>query len=87
MERFNHTLKTMLCKHASEIGVQWNTYLSGVLFANRNTPLSSTGEKPLFLLYGFDCRYPMQAATLPVKPLNVRNLAEKSITRAQQHQE
>ena len=93
----------MLRKHVSKFGVQWDTYLSGVLFSYRNIPHSSTGEKPSFLLYGFDCRHPSQAATLPAKPISLtdvndyreqlilslssaRNLAEKSITRAQQHQ-
>jgi len=74
VERFNHTLKTMLRKHVSKFGVQWDTYLSGVLFAYRNTPHSSTGEKPSFLLYGFDCRHPSQAATLPAKPISLTDV-------------
>ena len=43
IERFNHTLKTMLRKHVSKFGVQWDTYLYGVLWAYRNVPHSSTG--------------------------------------------
>ena len=50
VERFNRTLKTMLRKHAAQFGVQWDTYLYGVLWAYRNTPHESTGEKPSFLL-------------------------------------
>ena len=53
----------MLSKHVSKFGVQWDKYLSGVLWAYRNTPHSSTGEKPSFLLFGFDCRHPTEAAT------------------------
>ena len=81
----------------SKFGVQWDVYLSGVLWAYRNTPHSSTGEK---LLFGFDCRHPMEAATLPTKPPSLtdmsdyreelilslssaRALAKKSMTRAQ----
>ena len=70
IERFNRTLKTMLRKHVSQFGMQWDTYLSGVLWAYRNTPHSSTGEKPSYLLFGFDCRHPTEAATLPAKSLN-----------------
>lgn len=55
VERFNRTLKTMLRKHAAQFGVQWDTYLYGVLWAYRNTPHESTGEKPSFVLYGHDC--------------------------------
>ena len=65
VERFNRTLKTALRKHAVKFGVQWDRYLSGVLWAYRNTPHESTGEKPSFLLFGIDCRTPTEAALLP----------------------
>ena len=65
VERFNRTLKTMLRKHAAKFGVQWDKYLYGVLWAYRNTPHESTGEKPSFLLFGMDCRTPTEAAFLP----------------------
>jgi len=63
-------------KHAAKFGVQWDQYLSGVLWAYRNTPHSSTGEKPSFLLYGFDCRTPTEAALLPAKPLRPTNVSD-----------
>ena len=66
VERFNRTLKTMLRKHAAKFGNQWDTYLFGVLWAYRNTPHSSTGEKPSFLLFGVDCRSPTEAAYMPL---------------------
>ena len=44
VERFNRTLKSMLRKQAAKIEAQWDQYLSGVLWAYRNTPHSSTGE-------------------------------------------
>lgn len=69
VERFNRTLKTMLRKHAADYGVQWDQYLSGVLWAYRNTPHEATGEKPSFLLYGIDCRYPTEAALVPPNPV------------------
>ena len=64
VERFNRTLKGMLRKHAAEYGLQWDKYLSYVLWAYRNTPQESTGEKPSYLLFGFDCRTPTEAEYL-----------------------
>ena len=69
VERFNRTLKTMLRKHASKYGNQWDRYLFGVVWAYRNTPHDSTGEKPSFLLFGTDCRTPSEAALLPPNPM------------------
>ena len=66
----------MLRIHAAKFGLQWDQYLSGVLWAYRNTPHSSTGEKPSFLLYGFDCRTPTEAALLPPKPLKAANVSD-----------
>ena len=76
VERFNRTLKTMLRKHVSKFGMQWDMYLSGVLYAYRNTPHSSTGEKPSFLLFGFDSHNPTKAATLPPKSPNVTEITD-----------
>ena len=44
IERFNHTLKSMLRKHAARFGNQWDRYLSGILWFYRNTPHDSTHE-------------------------------------------
>ena len=76
VERFNRTLKSMLRKQAAKMGGQWDQYLSGVLWAYRNTPHSSTGEKPSFLLFGYDCRSPMESALLPAKSLRVTNVSD-----------
>ena len=70
-ERFNRTLKTMLWKHAAQYGAQWDRHLFGVLWAYRNTPHEATGEKPSFLLFGRDCRSPMEAALLPPNSLEM----------------
>ena len=61
VERFNRTLKSMLHRHASRFGNQWDNYLSAVLWTYRNTPHESTGEKPSFLLFGTDLRSPTDA--------------------------
>ena len=76
VERFNRTLKTMLRKHASSFGNQWDRYLYGVLWAYRNTPHESTKEKPSFLLFGFDCRSPTEAAYLPPEALHDIDVAD-----------
>jgi len=48
-------------------------YLSGVLWAYRNT---STGEKSSFLLFGFDSHSPMEATLIPPKPLKPTNITD-----------
>ena len=52
VERFNHTLKSMLRKHANKFGTQWDKYLSGLLWAYRNPPhpcksIGATDEQSL----------------------------------------
>ena len=69
VERFNRTLKAMIRKHVMKFGVQWDQYLHGILWAYSNIPHSSTGEKPSYLLFGFDCRFPTEAALLPGKQI------------------
>ena len=59
----------MLRKHAARFGLQWDRYLSGVLWAYRNTPHDSTGEKPSFLLFGMDLCTPTEVVLLPPTPL------------------
>ena len=39
VERYNRTLKTALRKHVARFGVQWDCFLSGIVWAYRNTPL------------------------------------------------
>ena len=65
VERFNRTLKAMLRKQAATYGMQWDKFLSGTVWAYRNTPHEATGEKPSFLLFCIDCRTPSEATLLP----------------------
>ena len=67
VEWFNRTLKTMLHKRAAQFGTQWDKHLAAVLWAYRNTPHETTNEKPSFLLYGWDCRSPTEAAFITGK--------------------
>ena len=76
VERFNRTLKTILRKHAARFGAQWDQYLPGILWAYRNTPHDSTGEKPSFLLLGHDCRTPTEACFLPDTPAQVTSVED-----------
>ena len=76
VERFNRTLKTLLRKHASKFGSQWDKYISGALWAYRNAPHDSTGEKPSFLLLGVDCRTPTEAALLPPNELEATEVSD-----------
>ena len=63
VERFNRTL---IRKRAAQFGVQWENHLPALLWAYRNAPHDSTGDKPSFLLFGWDCRSPVEASLLPV---------------------
>ena len=38
------------------------------------TPHEATGEKPSYLLYGRDCRYPIEATFLPANEVEGANL-------------
>ena len=76
VERFSRTFKTMLRKHGSKFGMQWDTYLSSVLWAYSNMPHSSTGKKPSFLLFGLDCHHPIQAATLLARSLHATEVTD-----------
>ena len=76
VERFNRTLKTALRKRAAECGDQWDRYLSGVVWAYRNVPHESTGEKPSFLLFGVDLRSPTEAALLPSTQLTLTDIED-----------
>jgi len=48
----------MLAKLVSKGGRDWDELLGPVLFADRTTPHSSTGETPFVLVYGRDARMP-----------------------------
>ena len=80
VERFNRTLKAMLRKHAARFGTQWDNYLPSVLWAYWNAPHETTGEKPSFLLFGLDCRSPIEATlllTLPLLPTDISDYREE----------
>ncbi len=63
-------------EHAARFGVQWDRFLSGVVWAYRNTPHEATHEKPSYLLFGLDCRSPTEAALLPPTELRATDVME-----------
>ena len=76
VERLNRTLKSMLHKTCAKFGQQWDRFLSGVLWAYRNTPHESTKEKPSFLLFGIDLKSPTEAALLPLQASECTDLTD-----------
>ena len=76
VERFNRTLKSMLRKRAAQFGNQWDRHLPALPWAYRNTPHDTTGEKPSFLLFGWDCRSPAEAALLPVGSMELTDVQD-----------
>ena len=58
LERFHSTLKQMLRKTCLEIR-EWDTWISYLLFAYRETPHSTTGFSPFELMFGRDVRGPL----------------------------
>ena len=79
VERFNHTLKR---KRAAQFGNQWDRHLPALLWAYRNALHDTTGEKPSFHLFGWDCRSPTEAALLPVtdvQPTAIEDYSEELI--------
>lgn len=49
---------------------------TGALWAYRNLPHESTGEKPSYLLCGVDCRTPTEATLLPPHELEPTDVTE-----------
>ena len=66
----------MLRERAEKFGTQRDKYLSGLLWAYRNTPHESTGEKPSVLLFGVDCRTPSESALLPPSSLDPSDVTD-----------
>ena len=77
VERFNRTLKMMLCKHTTKFGFQWEEYIAGALWAYRNVPHDTTGEKPSFLLLGVYYRTPTEAGLLVPQELEATDVKRR----------
>lgn len=67
---------------AIEFDNQWDRHPPALLWAYRNAPHDTTGEKPSFLLFGWDGRSPTEAALLPVadvQPTSIEDYMEELI--------
>ena len=78
IERFNHTFKTTYAKEArvQVRGSMEQLPVWSTVGLYHNVPYSSIGEKPSFLLYGFDCRHPTEAVLLPAKSLGPTDVSD-----------
>ena len=76
VECFNRTLKTILYKNVTTYGNQWDCYLYGILYAYRNVPHESTGEKRLCFLFGMSCRTPSEAAYIPPARMQLTDIGD-----------
>jgi hypothetical protein len=63
VERFNHTLATMLAIFAKDNQKDWDVYLPYVLFAYRTSQHDGLKETPFYLVYGRDAKLPIEFAT------------------------
>jgi hypothetical protein len=68
VERFNHTLASMIAKFTNDFETDWDKYLPLLLFAYRTTTQSSAGQTPFKLLYGREATQPLEVAvnSMPV---------------------
>ena len=102
VERFNHTLTTILSMYVSEHQKDWDHFIPYALFAYRTSVQASTKETPFYLMYGRDPRLPIDASLLEAQEtyqdtndyrsvladrfLEARKLAHDNIELAQQRQ-
>ena len=102
VERFNHTLTTILSMYVSEHQKDWDLFIPYALFAYRTSIQASTKETPFYLMYGRDPRLPIDASLLKAQEtyqdtddyrsvladrfLQARKLAHDNIELAQQRQ-
>ncbi len=62
VEKMNQTLAKTISMYINSTHKDWDTFLSFALFSFRTSVHESTGETPFFLLYGRDCRLPVESA-------------------------
>ena len=58
-ERCVKSIRFMLSLYINENHTNWDLYLSRLVFSYNTSKQSSTGETPFFLLYGRECRLPI----------------------------
>ena len=71
-----NTLTDMLAKSIQQGGKDWDQCLPDVLFAYRSSLQSSTGESPLYLLYGRDPHLPSDSVLSVPKDQRIMSLSD-----------
>ena len=100
VERFNSTLLQSLSMYVDKDQKDWDLFIPSVLFGYRASPSAATQETPFFLLYGRECRLPIDVKLLPPSDLSTsvlehrkriveniersQNIARENIQKAQQ---
>jgi hypothetical protein len=59
VERFNHSLLTMLSHYIMLDQRDWDLWIPYVLFAYRSAPHTTLGHSPFIMLYGREPRFPL----------------------------
>jgi hypothetical protein len=62
VERFNHTLLTMMSHYVLHDQHDWDMWIPYVLFAFRSSPHSILGHSPFFMVYGREPNLPLEHA-------------------------
>ena len=65
VERFNRTLCQSISMYVSRDQKDWDKHLAAILFGYRVSPHDTTGESPLFLLYGREPGLLVDVSLLP----------------------
>ena len=102
VERFNHSLTTIISMYVSEHQSDWDHFIPYALFAYRTSIQASINETPFYLLYGRDPRFPIDISLFKSQELydntsdyrsvlinrflEARKLAHDNIELAQQRQ-
>lgn len=85
VERTNGTILKCLRIYSNKEQNNWPSLIPSILLANRIAPNESTGLSPYMILFGRECRLPLDTALLP--PTNLHGTAEdymRSIIEKQQ---
>ena len=75
VERFNGTLIQSLSMYVNKNQTDWDLYIPSVLFAYRVSPSDATQETPFYLMYGRQCRLPVDVDLK--KPTNLTPSVEE----------
>ena len=68
-ERMNSFIEQSLRTYCNQNQTDWPAYLPSIMLAYRTTQTPSTKYSPYFLLFGRECRLPIDTALIPSKTL------------------